>query len=77
MIQTTSSAAFTIYLSITLGMVMALWIYTHYRSKKRKILTNEKELFICEFCHFAYVDEQVNQLNLCPQCGLFNKRDKD
>lgn len=74
MIQLTSAMAFMIYLGLTLGMILFVWIYTHYKFKKKKILTFEKELFICEFCHYAYVEEEANRLNKCPQCGLYNKK---
>lgn len=73
MIELTFNAIFLLYLSLTLSSVLGIWIYSHYRGKKRKIFTEEKALFICEYCHFAYVEEGVKELNRCPQCGLFNK----
>lgn len=74
MIELTFATAFTLYLSITLGLVLGTWLYSHYRTKKRTILTYEKELFVCEFCHHPYLEEHVNQLNKCPQCGLYNRK---
>jgi len=73
MIELTFNTLFILYLSITLMTVLGLWIYSHYRMRRRAIYTVEKALFICEYCHFAYVEESAKQLNRCPQCGLFNK----
>lgn len=73
MIELTFNTLFIWYLSVTLTMVLGIWIYSHYRLCRRKFFTIEKALFICEYCHFAYVEEQAKQLNRCPQCGLFNK----
>lgn len=73
MIELTFNTLFILYLSITLVGVLGLWIYSHYRTRRRTFFTIEKALFVCEYCHFAYVEESAKRLNRCPQCGLFNK----
>lgn len=73
MIELTFNAIFLVYLSLTLACVLGIWIYSHYQSRRRTFFSTEKELFICEYCHFAYVDEGMKKLNRCPQCGLINK----
>jgi hypothetical protein len=74
MIELTFNALFLIYLCGAISFVMGIWIYSHYRMRNRVFLPIEKALCICEFCHFAYVEESSRQLNRCPQCGLFNKQ---
>lgn len=63
-----------LYLSITFAAVLGIWIYSHYRMRRRTFFTTEKALFICEYCHFAYVEDSAKLLNKCPQCSLFNKQ---
>jgi ribosomal protein L37AE/L43A len=73
MIELTFNTLFILYLSLTVATVLGIWIYSHYRIRQRLFFTTEKALFICEYCHFAYVEDSSKQLNCCPQCGLFNK----
>lgn len=74
MIELTPTAALTLYLSATLAIVLSLWIYHHYKSRHKKLVTLSQELFICEYCHFAYLDERGKKVTHCPQCQSFNKR---
>lgn len=74
MIELTFHTLFILYLSATLATVLGVWIYSHYRMKRRSFFTTEKALFICEYCHFAYVEDSAKPLNRCPQCGFFNKQ---
>ena len=73
MIELTFNTFFILYLALTLIIVLGIWIYSHYRMKRRTFFTTEKALFICEYCHFAYLEESVKELNRCPQCSLYNK----
>lgn len=73
MIELTFNTIFILYLSLTLMGILGMWIYSHYRMCRRKIFTSEKALFVCEYCHFAYVEDHAKQLNRCPQCNLFNQ----
>ena len=73
MIELTFNTLFTLYLSLTLLTVLGIWIYSHYRMRRRTFFTTERTLCVCEYCHFTYLEESARQLNRCPQCGLFNK----
>lgn len=73
MIELTFNTLFILYLGVTVLMILGTWIYSHYRVKKRVFFTLEKALFVCEFCHYSYLEEEAKQLNRCPQCGLYNK----
>jgi uncharacterized paraquat-inducible protein A len=76
MIDLTFTTAFMLYLLTTIILVLGIWLYSHYRLRNRKFLPIEKELFVCEFCHFAYVEQSVKKLNRCPQCNLINKKNR-
>jgi hypothetical protein len=74
MIELTFNTVFILYLCLTLVVVLGIWIYSHYRMRGRIYFTTEKALFICEYCHYAYVEDSAKKLNRCPQCGLYNKQ---
>lgn len=73
MIELTFNTVFILYLGATLTMILGIWIYSHYRQKRRTFFTAEQALHVCEYCHFAYVEDSIKELNRCPQCGLYNK----
>jgi ribosomal protein L37AE/L43A len=73
MIELSPTTALMLYLGMTLSVLLGLWIFQHYRYRHKKILSSEKELFICEYCHFAYLDEGTKKITHCPQCQSYNK----
>lgn len=73
MIELSSTTAFTIYLSLTLGVVFGIWIYHHFTSRRKKISILQQELQICEYCHCAYLATTGVEITQCPQCQSFNK----
>lgn len=73
MIELTFNTALMLYLSLTLFAVLGVWGYSHYHFQRKKIISAEKTLFICEYCHCAYLAESLRNVNRCPQCNSFNK----
>lgn len=73
MIELTYNTLLMLYLSATLTLILGVWIYSHYRTRRRVFFSTEKTLCMCEYCHYAYVEDSAQELNRCPQCGLFNK----
>lgn len=73
MIELTPAAACTLYLGTTLAILLGLWIYHHYQSRNKKIITVAQQLHVCEYCHFAYLAELGKEVTRCPQCQSFNK----
>ena len=73
MIELSATTAFMIYLSLTLGTLLGIWIYQHYQSKNRETLPSEQKLNVCEFCHYAYLGDSAKNVSKCPQCHSFNK----
>jgi len=73
MIELSSTAAFTLYLSLTLGGVLGVWIYNHFRSRRNKIRTVHQKLTTCEYCHFAFLSNPDVAIVRCPQCQSYLK----
>ena len=76
MIELSANTAFMLYLSLTLVTIMGLWLYHHYQSRRKKIVTDEHELHVCEYCHCVYLDADFKEITQCPQCKLFNKQNR-
>lgn len=76
MIELSPTTALMLYLGITLFTLLGLWVSRHYQTRGRKIHLPEKDLYICEYCHFAYLEEGIKKINRCPQCHSFNQTGK-
>lgn len=73
MISLSASGAIVLYLMFTLGTLFAFWIYHHFHSKNRVILSPQEELFLCEYCHSLYTEKSLKVVNRCPICQCLNK----
>ena len=72
MIELTFTAAFLIYLGLSLALLFVIWLHGHARAREKKILPPEEILFVCEFCHFTYLDNPHISLHRCPRCHSLN-----
>lgn len=73
MIEISTNTALMLYLGVTLIILMGVWSTQHFRRRHQKIVKDEQELLICEFCHFAYLEDIAKPVTKCPQCQSFNK----
>lgn len=73
MVEITAANALILYLGITLAILFGLWIFQHYASSKRTILSTPEELFLCEYCHFVYLEKAALKLTRCPGCRSLNE----
>lgn len=73
MIELSPNTALMLYLGFTLAVLFGIWVASHYRRRKRNFLPLEKELVVCEFCLFAYIDEGAKKVTRCPRCESFNR----
>lgn len=73
MIELTPAGAMMVYLTITLGALLGLWVFRHYLTRKKTALPDEYQLTVCEYCHFAYLVPVAKELTVCPQCRLLTK----
>jgi hypothetical protein len=74
MIELSPTTALMLYLSFTLGTLLAIWGIHHYSSRKKKVNLSNQKLHICEYCHFAYLGKVDTTVSKCPQCSSYNKK---
>lgn len=76
MISISQTTALMLYFSITLICTLSFWGYHHYKTRQKKMVVSEDGLFICEYCHFAYLADLTKKVNQCPECKSYNKDNK-
>lgn len=76
MMTISASFAAMLYLLLTIGALTAAWVYEHFRSKKKKLIHSFKELYLCEYCHFVYLEDPLKKVQRCPECKSLNKNNK-
>lgn len=74
MIELSPATALLLYLGATLLCLFGIWIFSHYRTRRRRFMPLEKELTVCEFCHFAYLDAGIKSITRCPCCNSYNSK---
>lgn len=76
MIELTPITALMLYLCVTLVTLFGIWGWHHLKSRKQKVIVVKQELLVCEYCHFAYLEQIGKGVTACPQCGSFNKKNQ-
>lgn len=76
MIELSATTAAMLYLCLTLVVLLGLWSYHHYQSRRKKVLTVAQELLVCEYCHTAYLGNISKNVTQCPLCHCYNKYNK-
>ncbi len=69
--------AVMLYFGITLACVIVVWIVQYCQARKKIILPPEKQMHVCEFCHFAYLESLEKNITRCPCCKSFNAKKCD
>ncbi len=70
------SEIFMIYLAATLAAILVVSIIHSVKQKKRKVLSSETCLYVCEYCTYAYLDKRASLVNRCPQCDSLNQHNQ-
>lgn len=73
MIELSPTTALMVYLGIALCFLLGIWLYHHYGSKSKVVLPVEKNVIVCEFCHFAYLGASAKEISRCPRCSSYNR----
>lgn len=73
MIELSANTALMLYLLITTAILLSIWSFYHYSRRSKQSIPLEQQLYICEYCHFVYLEEMTKQVTKCPQCQSFNK----
>jgi predicted Zn-ribbon and HTH transcriptional regulator len=73
MIKISATTAMMLYLGMTLGIVLIIWVFQHIQKRKKKISLIEQSLYTCEYCTFTYLEDASKKVNKCPSCGSYNE----
>lgn len=63
-----------LYLIVTCSFLFFIWIFYYIKKSKSSWNKSYKELFICEYCAFVYLASVEREVNCCPRCKTFNKK---
>ena len=66
MIKIDINSAITIYLSVTIVIVMCLWIF--YNFQKQEPVDTSKALKQCPYCTYIFFIYTKKNFLLCPRC---------
>ena len=76
MIKIDFSTAISLFLSLSLVLVFAPWIfYNYYRNKKADLESNDIQQ--CPYCGYIFFDYQGKHLNTCPRCLSLITKEED
>ena len=76
MIELASSTAFMLYLAATLSALFVLSIIHYISSTKQSLAIESSQLYVCEYCLYAYLADSSEEVSRCPNCSSFNKDNK-
>ena len=72
MIRVDLSLLFFIYLLLSLGAIIALWIWFELTHPSRRLTPYSKKVYRCGICTFNYIDDVDKKITQCPRCLSFN-----
>jgi hypothetical protein len=61
-----------IYVTLALGGLLALWIFSEMRRRRFGPTHTEDRVFRCTKCGFVYTDDADVDRSRCSQCGKLN-----
>ncbi|MDP8230900.1 MAG: hypothetical protein P9L93_07350 [Candidatus Gorgyraea atricola] len=74
MVRIEFSLAISLYLIITICVILAAWIICE-KKKTLELFSSEKNFFWqCDICTYVYVDSRHAAISTCPRCGSYNKK---
>lgn len=70
--MTTQALIFS-YVTLLLGGLVALTIYSELRRRRFRPTASEDRIFRCESCGLVYTDDSDVDRSRCSQCGKLNE----
>ena len=61
-----------IYVTLGLGGLLGLWIFSEVRRRRFGPTHTEDRVFRCSKCGFVYTDDADVERSRCSQCGKLN-----
>ena len=72
MIQVDVVLAMAIFLSLSLAVVFALWIFYNFRGGKEKTTAdNAEQVRQCPYCTHVFVSYEQGDVIMCPRCKSY------
>ncbi len=68
----TAAALIFSYVTLWLGGLVALTVYTEFRGRKFRPAVREDRIFRCTHCGLVYTDDPDVDRSRCSQCGKLN-----
>jgi hypothetical protein len=62
-----------IYVTLALGGLIGLWIFSEMRRRRFGPTHSEDRVFRCTKCGFVYTDDADVDRSRCSQCGKLNE----
>lgn len=63
----------TVYVTLALGGLIALWIFSEMRRRRFGPSHTEDRVFRCKNCSYVYTDDADVDRSRCTQCGRMNE----
>lgn len=63
----------TIYVTLALGGLIILWIFSEMRRRRFGPTRTEDRVFRCKSCGYVYTDDPDVDRSRCTQCGKLNE----
>jgi hypothetical protein len=67
------SAAIAVFIITLLIPVLGMWLFAAKESPKKTSL-EERFIWHCAVCTYAYVNTREDAISVCPRCGSYNKK---
>jgi protein-arginine kinase activator protein McsA len=68
-----SVALIVMYVTVLLGALIGLWIFSEMRRRRFWPTHSEDRIFRCAKCGFVYTDDADVDRSRCSQCGKLNE----
>lgn len=75
MIKIEFSLAVALYLILTVGLILVVWMCFEKKKILKPFPTEERFFWQCNICTYVYVDSKHNMISKCPRCGSYNKKE--
>ncbi len=73
MIELAPHTAVMIYLGLTILAMLSIWLASHFRLRKKSVVTSKQKLVTCEYCSQVYLAAIEKRISKCPICTSYNE----
>lgn len=67
-------AAVAVFVTIFLVFILGVWVFSAREERTKEISLEERFIWHCSVCTYAYVNTKEDVLSVCPRCGSYNKK---